>query len=133
MRRRRWPSTRRCGRSSRALPWAWAIPASLKRVEGRSWATSHRGPLAIHAARTVDALTSWPDGSPVPAEALAPVRAIVVVVEVVDCVRGRRGAPDPWAEASGWWWLVTNPRRLREPIPWRGQLGLFDVPDRLFK
>jgi len=114
-------------------PWAWAILAGLKHVENRSWPTSHRGPLAIHAARTVDPVSAWPDGSPVPAEALAPGGVIVGVVDLVDCVGARRGAVDPWAEPSGYWWLVTNPRRLREPIPWRGQLGLFDVPDRLFK
>lgn len=32
-------------------PWASAIALGLKHLETRSWATSYRGPLAIHAAR----------------------------------------------------------------------------------
>ena len=33
-------------------PWAWAIAAGHKDCENRTWATSHRGWLAIHAAAT---------------------------------------------------------------------------------
>ena len=32
-------------------PWASAIAAGVKTVETRSWPTSYRGPLAIHAAK----------------------------------------------------------------------------------
>lgn len=32
--------------------WAWAILHAGKRVENRSWSTSHRGKLAIHAGAT---------------------------------------------------------------------------------
>lgn len=32
-------------------PWASAIAAGAKRIETRSWRTSYRGPLAIHAAK----------------------------------------------------------------------------------
>lgn len=30
-------------------PWATLVAAGIKKIETRSWATSHRGPLAIHA------------------------------------------------------------------------------------
>ena len=33
-------------------PWASLMAAGVKRVETRSWATPHRGPLLIHASRT---------------------------------------------------------------------------------
>lgn len=33
-------------------PWAQLVVAGRKRIETRSWKTSHRGPLLIHAART---------------------------------------------------------------------------------
>ncbi len=33
-------------------PWATLVAVGAKRIETRSWATSYRGPLAIHAART---------------------------------------------------------------------------------
>jgi len=31
-------------------PWATLVAVGAKHIETRSWATSHRGPLAIHAA-----------------------------------------------------------------------------------
>jgi hypothetical protein len=38
-------------------PWASAIAEGIKAVETRSWATSYRGPLAIHAGKRMPA--SW--------------------------------------------------------------------------
>ncbi|MCF0234627.1 MAG: ASCH domain-containing protein, partial [Thermoguttaceae bacterium] len=35
-------------------PWAWAIMAGLKRVENRSWKSSFRGCVAIHAGCSPD-------------------------------------------------------------------------------
>jgi hypothetical protein len=32
-------------------PWASFIASGAKRIETRSWATSYRGPIAIHAAK----------------------------------------------------------------------------------
>ena len=32
-------------------PWAWLIVHGHKPLENRSWATSYRGPLLIHAAK----------------------------------------------------------------------------------
>lgn len=35
-------------------PWATLIAIGAKRIETRSWSTSYRGPLAIHAAKKWD-------------------------------------------------------------------------------
>ncbi len=35
-------------------PWASLIIAGYKDVENRSWTTSYRGRLAVHAGRTLD-------------------------------------------------------------------------------
>ncbi|MGG4452378.1 ASCH domain-containing protein [Brevibacillus porteri] len=35
-------------------PWATLIALGEKKFETRSWATKHRGPIAIHAAKKVD-------------------------------------------------------------------------------
>lgn len=35
-------------------PWATLIAVGSKRVETRSWATRHRGPIAIHAAKRLN-------------------------------------------------------------------------------
>lgn len=40
------------------------------------------------------------------------------------------GACSPWATSGGQWHLVfTNPRPLAEPIPYKGALGLRELPD----
>ncbi|MER2126314.1 ASCH domain-containing protein [Solibacillus sp.] len=35
-------------------PWATLIALGEKKFETRSWATKHRGPLAIHAGKSID-------------------------------------------------------------------------------
>lgn len=35
-------------------PWAWLIVSRHKPIENRSWATSYRGPLYIHAGKSFD-------------------------------------------------------------------------------
>jgi activating signal cointegrator 1 len=35
-------------------PWATLIALGEKKFETRSWATKHRGPLAIHAGKKID-------------------------------------------------------------------------------
>jgi len=45
----------------------------------------------------------------------------------------RRDHPSPWAEARMWHWVLANPVLFRKPEPWRGQRGLFQVPDDLIQ
>lgn len=42
-------------------PWATLIACGAKRIETRSWGTSYRGPIAIHAAKTL-ARDVYPNG-----------------------------------------------------------------------
>lgn len=104
-------------------PWANAILLG-KDVENRSRYFSHRGPLLIHAAKKVDesALTD-PRILALPPKELI-LGQLIGVVTVLDCVRT---SDSPWADANGWKLLLTNARPLRLPVPWRGQLSLFDV------
>jgi len=57
--------------------------------------------------------------------------AIIGTVEIYDCVPSYacdslwKAGPDP----DYWCWLVRDPKPLDAPIPWKGRLGLFDVPD----
>ena len=87
-------------------PWASLIALGVKTIETRSWSTSFRGPLAIHAGkaqpgsfeRVGDWVTSmWGDGSwsmvERPSGSLDPVRcvelplgAVVAVADLVDVV-----------------------------------------------
>jgi hypothetical protein len=99
------------GRTTKALtftqPWASLVAGGFKRIETRSWGTSYRGPLAIHAAKTVppwvidalkgglmDDLLQWapslvPMSRPVAADDAAaswPRGAVVAVAKLVSCV-----------------------------------------------
>jgi hypothetical protein len=105
-------------------PWAWAILQGGKDVENRTWPTSYRGPLLIHAAR-VDSPGGWGYldhlGLTLPVD--PPTGGIIGVVDVVDCVHGY---PSPWALEGYWHWVLANPRAR----PFRrcpGRLGLFEV------
>lgn len=78
-------------------PWAAAVAIGAKRVETRTWRTSYRGRLAIHASAKAIPASLWPYlMRPHWMAALAPVLAddgdrmpygaIVGVVELVACV-----------------------------------------------
>ncbi len=117
-------------------PFAHLIAIGEKRVENRSWSTTHRGELAIHAGKSRRYLKPedecrWPD---------MVFGAVVAVAEVTDCielaVHERVVADNP---ANAWLrthehvegpviWVLANVRRLAEPIPCAGQQGLFTLP-----
>jgi hypothetical protein len=111
-------------------PCAWAIIAGIKRLENRSWPTSHRGPIIIHAGKS----KAWlgreggllPDR---PADADLVYGAAIGIVDVVDCVPVDRVAGDPFASGP-WCWVLANPRPLPAPVYVRGKLGLWrlDLP-----
>jgi hypothetical protein len=105
-------------------PWAWAIIAGVKDVENRTWPTSYRGPLLIHAGLKDD-LNGWEFldelGIPLPVD--PPTGGIVGVVDLVDCLQGYDSV---WAQQGCWHWLLKSPR-ARSFVPMRGRLGIFTV------
>lgn len=126
-------------------PWAWAIINYGKDVENRTRRTTHRGLLAIHASLTFDT-DAWQ--GPLFAESvrgrllghLPRVEGGGVVIGVVDVVGCHydTASPDdhcpggcvsnPWSQRDTWHWVLSNPRPLAEPIPYRGRLGIFTLP-----
>lgn len=105
-------------------------PYTAKRVENRRWFTPYRGLLAIHAGKGRSYL------GPSDEEALPGMiyGAVVGVAELTAIVRldGRLPPGLHWVRehehAEGpFCWVLDNVRRLREPYPLRGQLGLFDL------
>lgn len=107
-------------------PWAWLVVNGFKDIENRNWRTQHRGPLLIHASRSVDLLTPTVEEEmetnydvTIPDE--LPLGGIIGVVDVIDCVRKH---PSKWKFKASWGWVLENPRRL----PFRqckGFVGLF--------
>jgi hypothetical protein len=125
-------------------PWAWALLEGGKDVENRTWKTPYRGPLLIHAGKRFDteAYEYWPECADytdeqwlqVETDAFSTLGAIIGVVNLdkVDEPYGLASASE-WAANGMFHWCVSKPRVFLEPIPYRGQLGLFDVPDEVVR
>lgn len=122
--------------ASLIVGWPGIDVADVKRVENRTWPTSYRGPLLIHAGSSTKWLGTW-DG---PTPAKMPMGAILGCVDLVGCqsIESLRRAPDRspigWLKrhvhvAGPYCWILRRPRRLGTPIPYRGQQGLFEIPD----
>lgn len=118
-------------------PYAHLIALGEKRVENRTWPTRYRGPVLIHAGKS----RAWLCGDkPSPDMAFG---ALVAVAQLVDCidVRHIRAGGDccdkyPWiyghAHTEGpWCWVLADVRPFDLPLPWKGALSLFDVPDHV--
>ena len=117
-------------------PWAWAIIHAGKTVENRCWPTSYRGPLLIHAGKgctraeyevAAKEITRIAGLAVPPLEALAR-GAIIGRATLWDC--HDLDTDDPWAYEGQGWWFLKDPRAC-VPMPLRGRLGLWDVPDSL--
>ena len=120
-------------------PWADLIASGIKRVENRSWPTSHRGLIAIHAGASQKAMkqnSGLVEGEPV-------YSAIIAVAEIVDCLplldavqRRLPGDPLEWVVShefteGPYCWVLENVRRLEKPIPCTGALSLWTVPEEI--
>jgi activating signal cointegrator 1 len=130
-------------------PHAQAIALGLKPFETRDWATSYRGPLAIHAAkRRWDDSGTWHDQARrimtrhnvLWGTTQMPLGVVVCVVDLVDCVRTsdlRGRIPEHeefWGDFSDgeagrgrYAFRLRNVRVLAQPVSVRGQQGFFEV------
>lgn len=125
-------------------PWATLIAIGVKRYETRSWPTTHRGLIAIHAAKS-NAGSLYCRHTPI-ATALRregyggfsalPLGSIVAVGQLVGCVRVEsirdRLSPDEREFGNfgdgRWAWELSGVRALAKLVPFRGAQGLFVVP-----
>jgi ASCH domain len=120
-------------------PWAYCITNGTKRVENRTWSGYYRGPLLIHAGKKYQTGLEHDINRDSPEVDLIGMRrstrgAIVGVCRMIDCIPpgdDARLAPDQriWADPSQFKFLVADVLAFAEPIPWKGMLGFFDVPD----
>jgi hypothetical protein len=134
-------------------PFAWFVCEGWKHIENRSRPTAYRGPLWIHAGQRLavgfrswrDLLTDLPSGAdpagPVEVDGLGTVPAVASLargcivdrVVLADCrPLARLATADRqsiWAEGP-FCWLLEAPVALAEPLPCRGQVGLWRWRDR---
>lgn len=111
-------------------PWADAILHGTKRVENRTWARKGEvGWIWLHAPASYDregALWMRQRGLHTP-ELGAPTSAIVGLA-YVDRISAHVPDDDPWAFGPVCWHIYAV-IALEEPVPCRGALGLWTVPD----
>jgi len=122
-------------------PWAWAIVSGFKSVENRTWSTTYRGRLLIHAGKHEEHdCVDWVMRQVADQLGIAPheameqylrrrhMGAIVGECDLINVVHGVTARPhDPWY--FGPYGLVLADVKRYRPVPMRGHLGLFNAPD----
>lgn len=120
-------------------PWFWSILHCGKDIENRSWPTSFRGTIALHASK---GMTKYQyQEARIFIEKLCPdvvvpldkelVRgAIIGVVDIIDCFKK---LPLVTEKDSPWFFgdygfVLRNIKPLPKPIACKGSLGFWDVP-----
>ena len=111
-------------------PWAWAILHAGKDIENRTWATSFRGPICIHASQGVGGWGEWDEalwfieakmGHVPPLRSMITKGGIIGTAEIVNCVAASNS---PWF--FGPYGFVLRNVQAVDFIPVKGALGFFD-------
>ena len=106
-------------------PWAHLIVKGSKNIENRTWRTSYRGPVLIHASLNVNrALCRKHKLDPSSVER----GGVVGMAELRDCVSKH---PSRWF--FGPYGFVLQNRRPLPFIKWKGELGLREAPAKLLR
>jgi hypothetical protein len=108
-------------------PYAWLVVNGVKDVENRTWVTNYRGPILIHAAKVVDVDGhAWlkHHGVIVPAIPKLVKGAIIGRAYLHRCTRY---VTSQWHEKGQYGFYMRDPEQFETPIPYRGQLGIFEV------
>jgi hypothetical protein len=111
-------------------PWLWAILFCGKEIENRTWRSSRRGRIILHASKTMDetGLRFLAEAGFAVPDAL-PMGAYVGEVTITDC-RPVTACDSPWAFGP-WCYTLERPIPYITPIPGRGQLGFYPVSDEV--
>ena len=140
-------------------PWATLVAVGAKTLETRSWGTRHRGLIAIHAAKEppadLEALSRAEPfytalrhhdggGGALSVGDSLPRGAIIAIASVTACHRSDSPTVEQLLRArprrerrfgdfsSGRWvWVLDDVRQVESPLPCRGTLGLWEVPESM--
>ncbi len=119
-------------------PWWWAILHLGKDIENRDWFTNQRGIVLLHAGKYWRQSEIEEDFDycrdiaqrgdlKMPSDILDGCGCIVGSVEIVDCVSQ---SSSPWFFGD-YGFVLRHPIAYGKPIPFKGALGFFEVPDSL--
>jgi hypothetical protein len=124
-------------------PWWWFILHGGKDIENRDWSSGFRGTIYLHASKwfnleevrddAVDAMnifrsiqTGLGFGAEMTFRKMKGFGGCLVgKVDIVDCV-SRSASPWFFGEYG---FVLRNPVAFERPIPFKGALGFFEVPD----
>jgi len=128
-------------------PWAWAIIEGLKDIENRGWCCWHKGPLLIHTGKQFDdegyyflqhfwddAYMNPEDKPRIPLKQEYVLGSIIGKVLMVDCIHHDHLTYkyNPWFFRP-WGFVFIKPTKFKNPIPYKGRLGIFGVPGGYYK
>lgn len=112
-------------------PWAWLIVNGYKDIENRSWKTTFRGRVFIHASKKMtkqeykfacDYVRNIDPSINIPLYSELQRGGIIGAVDVVDCIKE---SESPWFMGEHGF-VLENPKTV-DFIPYKGQLGFFKV------
>lgn len=109
-------------------PWADLIVNGIKDIENRTWKTSYRGKLFIHASKSFDRKGYlWIKDKFQFVNLLYEdeyIRGHVIgISEIIDCVTY---SDSRWFEGP-YGFVLINSARLEKPFTYKGKLGIFNI------
>ena len=131
-------------------PWIGAIVCSDKRVENRTWPAPDwiTGQcIALHASKGPDwdaPAKAWTASGLTPYDGITPRKAwtasltlgaVMAVAEISGCHHSSNASEcpgpkcSPWAAIGQYHWQLANVRPLAEPVPCKGALSLWRLPE----
>lgn len=110
----------------------WQDSPWPKNVENRTWCTDYRGPLVIHASKTFDdaAFDCFyvHAGNHKAVKSLDFPTGCLLGVVCLSCISLGQWPGNNWAQEGQYHWLLRDAKAFDAPIPYRGALGLWNVP-----
>jgi activating signal cointegrator 1 len=129
-------------------PWASLIALGEKKIETRSWKTSYRGPLLIHAGKKIDSCAKHSifrrtlESHRYTKDTL-PTGMIIAKCNLIDCLEmvqcgvssgtlsdGTKVYGNEYQfgnyEIGRYAWILDNVEMLKEPIPAKGKLSIWN-------
>jgi hypothetical protein len=124
-------------------PWATLVVTGAKKIETRSWRTSYRGPLLIHASagkagallaaqqpftKYIQRFHELPFGAIVGSVTLqdvVPIDALLLSDEAINRLTLEERAFGDYREGR-YGWLLSDAAAFEKPVPMRGHLHLWE-------
>jgi hypothetical protein len=106
-------------------PWALLVCAGQKVIENRTWASTHRGVVAVHTGSFQLGVPQQIDPS---LRRLFAFGAIIGTVEIYNVVTIEQAKGEDWAEGP-FCFRLRNARLFSCPIPHKGRVGISRLPD----